>query len=139
MIKKAIIKQLDLNFPTYDIYGEEIEQGFQEPCFFVQQLNKPRKKEIQSYQDTVNFDIQFFLDETEEDINEKYNTMGDTLFNILEYLTVNQNKKIRGTQMNYEIQDKVLHFYVTYIYYLQMVDNKEKMKSLDVKESVKDG
>lgn len=139
MIKKAIIKQLDLNFPTYDIYGEEIEQGFQEPCFFVQQLNKPRKKEIQSYQDTVNFDVQFFLDETEEDINEKYNTMGDTLFNILEYLTVNQNKKIRGTQMNYEIQDKVLHFYVTYIYYLQMVDNKEKMKSLDVKESVKDG
>ena len=139
MIKKAIIKQLDLNFPTYDIYGEEIEQGFQEPCFFVQQLNKPRKKEIQSYQDTVSFDIQYFLDEYEEDINEKYNVMGDKLFEILEYIAINENKKIRGSQMSYEIQDKVLHFYVTYIYYLQMVDNKEKMKSLDVKESVKDG
>lgn len=139
MVKKAVIQQLDLNFPTYDIYGEEIEQGFQEPCFFVQQLNKPRKKEIQSYQDTVSFDIQYFLDEYEEDINEKYNVMGDKLFEILEYIAINENKKIRGSQMSYEIQDKVLHFYVTYIYYLQMVDNKEKMKSLDVKESVKDG
>ncbi len=139
MVKKAIIEQLDKYFPEYDIYDEEIEQGFEEPCFFVQQLNKPRKKEIQSYQYTVNFDVQYFLNEDEEDINDKYNIMGDKLYEILEYLQINENKKIHGTQMDYETRDKVLHFYVTYIYYLQIIDNKEKMKSLDVKGSVKDG
>lgn len=139
MIRRAIIKQLDKYFPEVDIYGEEIEQGFEEPCFFVQQLNKPRKKEIDSYQDTVSFDIQYFLGEEEENINDKYNFMGDKLFGALEYLQLNENKKIHGVQMNYEIHDKVLHFYVTYSYYLQIIDNKEKMKSLDVKGSVKDG
>lgn len=139
MIKKAIIKQLNVYFPDYDIYGEEIEQGFEEPCFFVQQLPKTRKKEIQSYQDSVSFDIQGFLDEDTEDINEKYNVMGDTLLEKLEYLTLDENKKIRGSQMNYEIRDRVLHFNVTYISYWQVTQEKEKMKSLDVKESVKDG
>ena len=139
MVRKAIIKQLDKYFPDYDIYGEEIEQGFEEPCFFVQQLQKPRKKEIQSYQDSVSFDIQYFLDIHDEDINEKYNVMGDSLFEKLEYIPIDKNREIRGSQMSYEIQDRVLHFYVTYTYYLQIVEDKEKMKSLDVKESVKDG
>ncbi|MBQ8299886.1 MAG: hypothetical protein IJX99_08580 [Clostridia bacterium] len=138
MVRKAIIKQLDKYFPDYDIYGEEIEQGFEEPCFFVQQLQKPRKKEIQSYQDSVSFDIQYFLDINDEDINEKYNVMGDSLFEKLEYVSIDDNRKIRGSQMSYEIQDRVLHFYVTYTYCLQVVQDREKMKSLDVKESVKD-
>ena len=139
MVRKAIIKQLDKYFPDYDIYGEEIEQGFEEPCFFVQQLPKTRKKEIQSYQDSVSFDIQGFLDIYEEDLNEKYNVIGDTLLEKLEYLTLDENKKIRGSQMNYEIRDRVLHFNVTYTSYRQVVQDREKMKSLDVKESVKDG
>ena len=139
MVKKAIIIQLDKYFPNNDIYSEEIEQGFEEPCFFVQQLQKPRKKEIQSYQDSVSFDIQYFLDIHDEDINEKYNVMGDFLFGILEYIPISENRKIRGSQMSYEIQDRVLHFYITYTYYLQIVEDKEKMKSLDIKESVKDG
>ena len=141
MVVDGVIEQLNIYFPKLDIYDSETEQGFNEPCFFVQQLNKPRKKEIQSYQDTVNLDVQYFLDEYEKNKNEQYRKMGDKLYEILEYITIKNEigtKKVHGTQMNYEVQDSVLHFYVTYIYYLQMVNDSEKMKSLDIEGEVKD-
>ena len=136
MLVQAIINKLNEYFPNYDVYCDEISQGFQEPCFFVQQLPNRRNKEIQSYQNTVDFDVQYFLDEDETDINEKYESMIYKLYQILEYISV-EDKKIHGTQMNTSIVDGVLHFYVTYTFYLQVIEEKEKMKSLDVKESVK--
>jgi len=139
MIRKAITSKLNDNFPDYDIYGEEIRQGFEEPCFFVQILPAQAKKEIQSYKREEMFDIQYFLDEFDEDINEKYKEMGNKLFEILEYLDITDSKKVRGTDMSYQIIDGVLHFNIKYSYHLSSISLQEKMKNLDIEGSVKNG
>ncbi len=139
MIIDAIIRKLNNYFPNMDIYGDEIKQGFNEPCFFIQQLSRPRKKEIQSYQNTENFDIQHFLDDDEDDKNKQYMEMGEDLLNKLEYIELDCGRKIRGTQMSYEIRDGVLHVYITYIYYSRVVDSVDKMENIDVEGMIKNG
>ena len=138
MVRGAIIKKLDEHFPDYDVYGEGIREGFEEPCFFVQILPTNQAKKIQSYERNEMFDIQYFLDEFDEDINEKYKKMGDLLFQVLEYLEITDSKLVRGTDMNYQIIDGVLHFNVRYSYILNTATDGLKMSKADVKEMVKD-
>lgn len=138
MVRKAIIEKLDKHFPDNDVYGEGIREGFEEPCFFVQILPTNQAKKIQSYKRNELFDIQYFLDEFDEDINEKYKEMGNLLFQILEYLDITDSKKVRGTDMNYQIIDGVLHFNVRYSYILNTATDGLKMSKADVKEMVKD-
>ena len=139
MISQCIIAQLNKFFPDYDIYGEKVRQGFEEPCFFVQILPSKQEKELQSYRREEMFDIQYFLDEFEEDANAKYEAMGNQLFQILEYLPIADGKLLRGLDMSYQIIDDVLHFNVRYEFAFHDIATAEKMKALDIKESVKNG
>lgn len=139
MITDGIINKLDEYFPEYDISDEKTEQGFTEPCFFVQRLPDRRTDEVgHSYKNTSDYDIHYFLDPDTEDLNQKYEKMGKNLYQILKYITLKNGRMIRGIQMWYEIQDSVLHFYVTYICYLREVRETDKMQTLDVKERVID-
>lgn len=139
MITNGIINKLNEFFPDNDITDEMTEQGFEEPCFFVERLPSRRRKEVNnSYQNTTDYDIHYFLEEYEEDKNQKYEKIGNNLYQILEYIDLENGRKIRGTGMYWEIVDGVLHFYVTYICYLGLQENADKMKALDVEGSVKD-
>lgn len=137
MLIQAIITKINKYFSDYDIYGEEIKQGFEERCFFIQKLPDYRYKEIQSYCNRSSFDIHCFLDKDTQDLNEKYEEIGNDLYQILEYVELESGRKIRGIDMHYEIVDNVLHFYITYIYQVRTIIESDKMQTLDVKESVK--
>ena len=62
MIRKvveAISNALNENFSNTEIYINEIKQGFQEPCFFIQLLN-PNEKQIlgNRYKQKIDLDME---------------------------------------------------------------------------------
>lgn len=138
MLLDAIINKLNSTFDNIDIYDEEIKQGFEEPCFFIQQLMKNRKKEVDSNKYENNFDIQYFLEDHTADINRKYEEMAYKVFDLLEYIDLECGKKLRCNSIESEIIDGVLHIYVRYPFYLYNVKTDEKMQDVNVKGSAKD-
>ncbi|WP_102274092.1 phage tail terminator family protein [Cytobacillus massiliigabonensis] len=97
----------------YEIYSEEIKQGLIEPCFFIAFLRYGQTQIIgQRYFKEHFFDIHYFPVST-QDKNFELNEVAEELTDALEYITVNGDL-VRGTNLNGEIVDGVLHFFVNY-------------------------
>ena len=102
----GISQKLDEEFNTeenegYIIHTENVEQGLEEPCFFIFSL-KPSSKQLvgNRYERKYPFDIHFFPDTELVDgistINNQINEVTERLFTALEYITVD-NSLVRGT------------------------------------------
>ena len=112
----------------YEIYTENVEQGLQEPCFFIKSLpvvNKPllgtRK------QRTYSFDIAYFPTEG----NEEMMKVSEQLLDELEYITLLNGDVLRGINLETEIVDDVLHASVNYVVFLNDYTKDESMESYD--------
>lgn len=128
-IKSELIKRLYFFHPDIPIYGEEIEQGFEVPCFYVKRVSgNPKRMNKFIYNKRNTFDVHYFAES-----NELAELMSEKLFLELEYLN---DFLVRGTKMSYTIEDKVLHFLVSYNYNLRVIENEEYMKQLTVKGKV---
>lgn len=148
MLNKIIIgisQALDAEFNSenegYIIHTENVEQGLEEPCFFIFSL-KPSSKQLvgNRYERKDPFDIHFFPDTELVDgistINNQLNEVTERLFTALEYITVD-NSLVRGTSINAEIVDNVLHFFINF----NMIVKKETepidtMGSLTIKQKL---
>ena len=148
MLNKIIIgisQALDAEFNSenegYIIHTENVEQGLEEPCFFIFSL-KPSSKQLvgNRYERKYPFDIHFFTDTELVDgistINNQLNEVTERLFTALEYITVD-NSLVRGTSINAEIVDNVLHFFINF----NMIVKKETepidtMGSLTIKQKL---
>lgn len=98
---------------SYEIYSEEIKQGLNEPCFFIAFLRNGQTQVIgQRYYKEHFFDIHYFP-KSVTDRNLELNEVAEELSDVLEYITVNGDL-IRGTNMNSEVVDGVLHFMVNF-------------------------
>lgn len=142
----GISQKLDEEFNTeenegYIIHTENVEQGLEEPCFFIFSL-KPSSKQLvgNRYERKYPFDIHFFPDTELVDgistINNQLNEVTERLFTALEYITVD-NSLVRGTSINAEIVDNVLHFFINF----NMIVKKETepidtMGSLTIKQKL---
>lgn len=134
-IRESIVVALDKHFPSAKIYGEEIQQGFQEPCFFIKILNPAQRQIMGSrYFREHPFDIHYFP--SKEGDNEEMNDVANQLFRILEYI-VFDGDSVRGTDVHYEIIDRVLHFFVDYNLYLVKTEQKEYMENLELHSTTK--
>ena len=148
MLNKIIIgisQALDAEFNSenegYIIHTENVEQGLEEPCFFIFSL-KPSSKQLvgNRYERKYPFDIHFFPDTELVDgistINNQLNEVTERLFTALEYITVD-NSLVRGTSINAEIVYNVLHFFINF----NMIVKKETepidtMGSLTIKQKL---
>ena len=148
MLNKIIIgisQALDAEFNSenegYIIHTENVEQGLEEPCFFIFSL-KPSSKQLvgNRYERKYPFDIHFFpsteLVDGVSTINNQINEVTERLFTALEYITVD-NSLVRGTSINAEIVDNVLHFFINF----NMIVKKETapietMGSLTIKQKL---
>ena len=92
------------------------------------------------YERKYPFDIHFFPDTELVDgistINNQLNEVTERLFTALEYITVD-NSLVRGTSINAEIVDNVLHFFINF----NMIVKKETepidtMGSLTIKQKL---
>lgn len=130
-LRIGINQILDKEFPNIAIYGEEIKQGFEEPCFFIKVLSSAQDKQLNiRYKKVVYFDIHYFSDK--EDINSDCNDMADKLYEALEYVKVNENL-YRASNMTHEIIDGVLHFMLQFNYHVfKEIEKVEKMNMLKV-------
>lgn len=148
MLNKIIIgisQALDAEFNSenegYIIHTENVEQGLEEPCFFIFSLNPSSKQLVGNrYERKYPFDIHFFpnteLVDGVSTINNQINEVTERLFTALEYITVD-NSLVRGTSINAEIVDNVLHFFINF----NMIVKKETepidtMGSLTIKQKL---
>ena len=132
-IRKAVISKLSSQFPfpEYRIYGEEIAQGFQAPCFFVKLFPVEQTQEIgKRYFRKHLFNIHYF--HASDYANDEMHEMAEKLYELMEYVDV--GTLIRGTKMKHEIHNGVLHFFVEYNFHVQKHVDEIKMRTLEVIE-----
>lgn len=135
-VRKGVISALDQHFPDTRIYGDEISQGFQEPCFFVK-LFPGSEKRIRGnrYKRYHAFDIHFFSNA--EDINDDLHEMAEKLYSVLEYIDVNGDF-CAGTEMEHEIVDGVLHFFVHFnLFVMKETEPLDEMDGLAINGAIR--
>lgn len=126
----AISKRLLEYFPESvpNIYSENIEQGFSEPCFYISLINSTNKNKLgPGRSKRYKFDIMYFNNNLG---NDDLNTMGDKLSTVLEDTQIG-DALIHGFDIEYEVKDNKLHFFVEYpVLASYEVEKVSKMASL---------
>ncbi|MDP4152886.1 MAG: hypothetical protein Q8865_05510 [Bacillota bacterium] len=121
----------------FRIYSSPVEQGFNEPCFFIMPLTPSQSPLIGNrFLRQHPFDIHYFPADKNDygDMNEK----GGDMYAALEYITLLDGSAVRGTAMKYEIVDGVLHFFVSFDMIVLLEDDPgEPMADLNAKTDVK--
>lgn len=127
---------MDNTYPGIEIYSEKIEQGFNEPCFFIKVINSSQDKQLNNrYKRTLFFDIHYFSDK-EDDLNKDCLDIANNLYITLEYAEI-EGHKYRALKMNHKVVDGVLHFMLQFNYNILKVIEQNKMKELEVNISGK--
>lgn len=102
----------------FEIYQNDVEQGFEEPCFFIAILKPERDTLIGRRFGMRNpFVIQYFP--TESGKQDEMCMVAEQMMDALTFIDLPSGDILHGTGMSYEIVDNVLHFFVTY--YVPMV------------------
>lgn len=129
IVRKAVISKISAYFPypEYRIYGEEIAQGFQAPCFFIKLFPVDQTKIIgRRYSRQHLFDIHYFP--ASDYMNDEMHDMAEKLYEILEYIS---DPPIRGTKMKHEVHHDVLHFFAEYNFDVYKPKEEIKMQTLE--------
>lgn len=132
------IKINELFGDGYKIYDNNVNQGMEKPCFFINFLDGEESRqiglEIRSYLDILHFDITGFA---ENDDRATLNDMIDKLYD-LEYIKLENGVLIRADKMKPKIEDDVLHFFIDYKVFVNKKDDESiKMDNYDYNEEVK--
>lgn len=101
------------NESEYSLYTENVEQGFSEPCFFVQLTSHARKQRLANrYKETYCFEVIYYPSEGGNK-NHECLTVAEGLYELLEYISA-EGDLLRGRNFSSKITDGILHFYVEY-------------------------
>lgn len=110
----------------YEIYDEDVEQGIEEPCFFIKPLKTLSKPLLgKRKQKTYPFDIAYFPKEG----NEEMMDVSEKALDGLEYITLTSGEILRAISPDAEIVDGVLHISVKYIAFFNEYTVEESMDS----------
>nr|DAX65488.1 MAG TPA: tail completion protein [Caudoviricetes sp.] len=136
-IVNGIGLKLSKSFNGINIHKEELEQGFEEPCFFIDLLNPSEKQIIGNrYLRSYLFDIVYF---PKKKSSEEIFEVLDKLYSVLEYIELDDGTLIRGIERSSREEDRILHFFITYEMFIYKLDEeKPKMKKLDVNNGLKE-
>lgn len=129
LITSISLKINEIFGDSHKIYVQNVEQGMEKPCFFINFLDGEENSqggiEIKSYLDILHFDITGFA---ENDNRRTLNDMADKLY-YLEYITLEDGVLLRADKLKPKIQDNVLHFFIDYKIFINK--NREKSESMD--------
>ncbi len=137
-IIEAISTALDKTFGEgYEIYMEEIKQGLQEPCFFIQCLHPTTSLFLgKRYFKENPFCIQYFP-LTEKKQRECYE-VAERMIGCLERIFIKKDC-YRGTNIYYEIIDGVLNFFVNYNFFVSRIEMETPMEQIESQIGAKEG
>jgi hypothetical protein len=121
----------------YNIYTEDIKQGLEEPCFFIQCIN-PRITRFRGsrYYRENQFAIQYFP-KSKDYRKECFNVI-DRMYTALEFIAVDGGP-ILGKGIDTNIYDGVLSFTINYDMFVIVENDVEKMEILIQKGLVSNG
>lgn len=129
---KAIAMKIRTEFQedSYNIYTEEVEQGFCEPCFFIQCLSQSEEDKLsERFLAQHSFVISYFPKKG----NEECWQVQKRLQYLLYYITLEEGSLLRGTNRKGSITEGVLQFFVNYDFPMKYrVKPDEKMEVLKV-------
>ena len=98
-------------YPGSMITSNEVKQGLNVPAFIVRMVSfQTEVRPMQRYRNFPRFDIIYFP----KNAREECYGVSDRLCSVLEVITLPTGDKIRGVDMSSEIDDDVLHFFVSY-------------------------
>ena len=138
VVNGTISKLRDVFGEETVIYLDEVKQELSEPCFFVRTLEVSQELTIcNRYRRIYSMDIEYHPSDPDKVVRE-IQQVADTLLMQLEYIHVGENLT-RGTDIRYEVQDKVLHFFVDYDFFVfKVLDRTENMEELIQTQEVKE-
>lgn len=120
----------------YEIYGEEIEQGLREPCFFITVISSSvRAYPGNRYLKRNELCIQYFPQSDAK--NRECLEAADRMEQCLECIPFGDGL-IRGTDMNHEMHDMVMSFFVNYSMFVTCIEDEGHMESFVSDMSVKE-
>lgn len=130
-IYTAIAKKLEELFDEPLIYFNQLPQTFSGPCFWVRLLKTEQNQLLYNrYKVNLDFDIMMYPSNDEEFTGE-LNSAGADLLHGIEYIVTEDGNYLRGTNISYEVQDGVLHFFISYILFtIVPYDRGVKMNKL---------
>ena len=144
----AIARAIKEQFPQTDIFTEQLEQGFESPCFFIfcegqREYNKLDVRFLAEH----TFVIEYFPKERNQNCcccakgdNGDCWEVQSKLNRLLELIALDDGSLVRGTNRKGEIHDNVLHFFVDYDFYmLKRKQPDEYMEVLNVYEKTRNG
>lgn len=119
---------------SFTIYKDSIEQGFQEPCFFIALLEPDIKQMIGNrFHRTLPFDIHYFGHST----TDAYKIVDDLMFN-MDYIQCLNGDLLKGTKMSANLVDSVLHFFVSYnMFVIKNTLPEDSMEGLSINGTVR--
>lgn len=134
----GIAKSLFNSF-KYPIYIDEIKSDAQFPCFIIETLNTEQTHIMDiRYNRRNDFDIMFFISDDDyiESQKEQINTVTESLYFDLEYITLSDGSLLNGIDMSHRVTDGILHFKVSYEYHILKAINKDPMLILNQNQEV---
>lgn len=138
VIRSAVAVRLKEIFPTITVYKEKIEQGVKYPHFFILQLNTTKEKELGQrgwiyYQLNIRY-------RPNQDFNSKYGELeqyGTDLMWALDTINV-AGYPLQGRDMNYQIVDGVLQFFINFRMRIKQEQEITKMLTLNNSAEIKE-
>lgn len=114
---------------VYNIYLDSIEQGFENPCFFVSLVDWYSDPLIMGREKWhTQYNITFYPENEDEPTDECYE-MIPKLRECLRMITLENGDVYRGIDMDAKVADGLLQFYVTYNFETIGTDSGDKMRS----------
>lgn len=115
----------------YKIYKESIEQGLQEPCFFVSVIVPLRERHSpKRFRRDVTITIQYFPEDKENYYAED-NAVIERLYDVIELISID-DEFIRGADFDSTISDEgVLTFQATYTFFEYNPELEVEMENLE--------
>ena len=97
----------------YKIYTEDVEQGLDEPCFFIAVLDAKQVRIVGNrYMLTAAVDVHYFPSTKAK--NKEMQDVGQRLYQVLQRISLLDGDMLNGFDMSWDIIDEVLHFFVSY-------------------------
>lgn len=119
------------------VYFDEVKQELNEPCFFVRTLEVSQELVVRNrYRRVYHLDIEYHPEDRQQTAREIAD-VANAMLMAMEYIHIGENLT-RGTNIRYEVQDKVLHFFVDYDFFVfKVLKEEEYMETLTQTQYVK--
>lgn len=136
-IMEAVSIALNNEFgDSCEIYTEQIEQDLEEPCFLISCINTTKKPFRGGRQCIQNRLCIYYFPESYK--RRECNDVAERLMQCLEYITADK-QMMRGIQMEYEVVDDILNFFVSYETFSVKSENNTKMETIENNTNIKEG